>query len=379
MEEKTISNEQNFEEFITYLISHPKEYRDYLLDLMIENNATDMYLTYNEPPVLRIMDQVHRLKQLPVFEDNILTEVAYMFMDDVEWELFRKNKDIDLWYSYKWRRFRLNISYQQKHIMVVIRLLAEKVPTIDELGLPSVLKKLTKKKSWIILLAWPTWSWKSTTLAAMIEEINQNFKKHIITIEDPIEYVFEPKQSVIEQKQLGSDVKSFASALRSALRQKPDVILFWEMRDLDSIQNAITLAETWHLVLTTIHSRSSAQTITKIIDAFPSNQQNQIRIQIAETITAIISQRLLPRKDNKWMIPVHEIMINNVAIANLIRENQISQINNIIQTHKKDGMQLLEDDLLDKISNWLISVESAISTANNPNYIMNELKNRGIL
>jgi len=213
----------------------------------------------------------------------------------------------------------------------------------------------------------------------MIEEINQNFPKHIITIEDPIEYVFEPKKCIIEQKQLWTDVTSYAKALRSALRQKPDVILFWEMRDLDSIQNAITLAETWHLVLTTIHSRSSAQTITKIIDAFPSNQQNQIRIQIAETITAIISQRLLPKKWGNWLVPVHEIMINNTAIANLIRENQIAQIKNILQTHKKEWMVLLEDDLIEKISSWLISIDIAMMAANNPSYLMNELKNRWIL
>lgn len=354
------------------------KYKDQLLQLMIENKASDMYLTYWENPSLRVFDKVYKIWQLPILDENQLNQIWYSFMDDIEWEYFRENLDIDLWRSFNWRRFRINISKQQKQIMIVVRLLAWNIPTIDQSWLPEIFKKLISRKSWIILVAGPTWSGKSTTLASMIEEVNSNMEKHIITIEDPIEYVFEAKKSLIEQKQLWSDVHTFSSALKAALRQKPDVILFWEMRDLDSIKNAITLAETWHLVLSTIHSKSSSQTINKIIDSFPSDQQNQIRIQLSDTILAIISQRLAKRKDGNWMVAVHEIMTNNSAVSNLIRENQIKQINNIIQTNRAEGMCLLEENLIDLIEDNTISYDTAISIANNPSYIENEIKSRWI-
>lgn len=361
------------------LAKNPEKYKSYLLKMMIDNNASDMYLTYDEPPCLRIYNTVYRINQLPILNDEQLSEIAYMLMDDIEWEHFREQLDIDLWASYEWRRFRINISRQQKHIMIVIRLLAEKIPTISDLWLPEVFKDMIKKTSWIILLAWPTGSWKSTTLAAMIEDINTNYAKHIITIEDPIEYVFEPKKSIVEQKQLWSDVLSFWKALKSALRQKPDVILFWEMRDLESIKNAITLAETWHLVLSTIHSKSSAQTINKIIDSFPADQQNQVKIQLSETLLSIVSQRLLKKKDWKWVVAVQEIMINNTAISNLIRENQIKQIDNVIQTNKWVWMQLLEEHIIEVLWKWMIDMDTALANANNQNYILSEIKNRWMI
>lgn len=364
---------------IRKLMDNPDKYKDYLLKMMIDNKASDMYLTVNEPPCLRIYDKVYRISQLPRFDWEVLTQLAYMFMDDLEWEHFRENLDLDLWWSYWWRRFRINISRQQKTIMIVSRLLSEKIPTLQELNLPSIFSDLVKTKSWIILMAWPTWSWKSTTLAAMIQEINLNYQKHLITIEDPIEYVFPPEKSIIEQKQLWSDVLSFNRALRAALRQKPDVILFWEMRDLESIEKAVTLAETWHLVLSTIHSKSSSQTINKIIDSFPAEQQNQIRIQLSETLVSVISQRLLRKKDWSWMVAAHEIMINNTAISNLIRENQIKQINNVIQTSKWQWMQLLEEHLIELLEKWHIDLDNAVATANNPGYITSEIKNRWII
>lgn len=366
-------------EEIMNLIKNPDHYKNYLLKMMIDNWASDMYLTFNEPPCLRIYDKVHRIAQLPVFNDETLTEIAYMFMDDLEWEHFRENFDLDLWWSFDWRRFRINISKQQKHIMIVFRLLADKIPTLDDLWLPDVFKELVTRKSWIILMAWPTWSWKSTTLAAMIQEVNLNYSKHLITIEDPIEYVYPPAKCIVEQKQLGSDILSFSKWLKAALRQKPDVILFWEMRDLDSIKNAITLAETWHLVLSTIHSKSSAQTVNKIIDTFPADQQNQIRIQLSETLTAVISQRLLRKKDWKWMVAAQEIMINNSAIWNLIRENQIKQINNVIQTNRWVWMKLLEEHLIELLEKNQVDLNTALSVSNNPQYVVWEIKNRWLI
>jgi len=376
-EERNINNPISDE--ILQLTKNPEAYKNYLLQMMIDNKASDMYLTYNEPPVLRIYDEAYRISQLPILNTEQLTEVAYMFMDESEWENFRKNLDLDIGRGYKNRRFRINISRQQKNIMIVSRLLAEKIPTLDDLNLPPIFRDIIQRKSGIILMAWPTWSWKSTTLAAMIQEINLRFKKHIITIEDPVEYVFQPANCVIEQKQLWTDVVSFSRALRAALRQKPDVILFWEMRDLESIENAVTLAETWHLVISTIHSKSSAQTVNKIIDSFPSDQQNQIRIQLAETLVAIISQRLIKKKDKSWLVAALEIMINTPATWNLIRENQIKQINNVIQTSKWMWMQLLEEHLIELVERGKIDIDSAIANSNNPGYIQSEIKNRWII
>ena len=360
------TNDKKIDDRLIELTKKPADYLKYLLSIMIKTKASDMYLTLNESPVVRVFEQLHRIDQLPIMDIETLDAVGYQFLSDFEWERFRENLDIDVGYSYGWRRFRINISRQQKSVMIVIRLLAEKIPTLTELWLPPIFFELINKRSWIIILAWPTGSWKSTTLAAMIEEINSTMWKHIITIEDPIEYVFEPKKSVVEQKQLWTDILTFPKALRSALRQKPDVILFWEMRDLESIQNAITLAETGHLVLTTIHSKSASQTINKIIDAFHADQQNQIRIQLSETLLSIISQRLINKLDWSWVSIALEIMINTPAVANLIRENQTGQINNIIQTWKQHSMKLLEEDLQNLVDNKQITFEEALSNANLP-------------
>lgn len=350
--------------------------RDNLLDLMITKWCSDMYLTVWEPPCIRLNSDVVRLDNFEKLEQEIIWNIASSFLTETEEDLFFENWDIDLWWGYRNRRFRLNISKQQKNMMIVIRLLSAKVPTIDEVWLPGLFKDIVKKKGWIILLAWPTGSGKSTTLAALIQEINETESKHIITIEDPIEYVFTPKKSIIEQKQLWTDVISFARALKSCLRQNPDVILFGEMRDPESIKYAITLAETGHLVLSTIHSKSSAQTISKIADSFPSDQQNQVRLQLSETLIAVVSQRLVRRKDESWFIPAFEIMMNNTAVWNIIRKNEIEQLSNVLQTNKKFWMQTLEEHLIDLVLRNEIDLEEALRNANDPDYIVNDLKTR---
>jgi twitching motility protein PilT len=255
-------------------------------------------------------------------------------MNEEDKNNYKKYLSADIGMSMHGRRYRVNVSRQRDHLMIVARLLEEKVPTVDERGLPQIFKQLTHKTNGIIFVAGPTGSGKSTTLAAMIEEINRNKARHIITIEDPIEYVFSPKKSIIEQKQLGKDVVTFASAMKYALRQRPDVILFGEARDPDSLRNAIALAETGHLVITTIHSRSAEQTINKIIAMFPADEQPQIRNQISENMTAIIIQKLLRTKDGKAMVPAHEILLNNTAVENTIRENKLNQIKNVIYTSR---------------------------------------------
>ena len=329
-------------QFADWKILSSENYLYYLLNLMIQYWSSDIYFTYSEEPALRICWEIYRLTNLPKLTDSILENFTKVLMNPEDIDTYNKNLSCDIGYSVHWRRYRVNISRQRDHKMIVIRLLEEKVPTIDSRWLPQILKTLTKKTNGLIFVAGPTWSWKSTTLAAMIEEINMNRACHVITIEDPIEYVFEPKKAVFEQKQLWKDVISFASAMKYALRQRPDVILLWESRDPESLRNAIALAETWHLVLTTIHSRSAEQTLNKIISMFPAEEQPAIKNQIAENMTAIIVQKLMRNSNWTNMIPAHEILMNNTAVENIIRENNINnEIKNIIkwEAHPKETLE----------------------------------------
>ena len=357
----------------------PENYLSYLFQLMIDNKASDIYFTYGEEPALRIYWNVLRIKIAPKLEDSTLEAISNVLMTEEDVDLYKQYLSCDLWQSVHWRRYRINISRQRGHKMIVARLLEEKIPTIHELWLPDILRTLTKKTSGIVFVAWPTWSWKSTTLAAMIEEINQNRACHIITIEDPIEYIFDPKKSIFEQKQLWKDVVSFASAMKYAMRQRPDVILFWETRDVESLKNAIALAETWHLVLTTIHSRSAEQTINKIIAMVPEDEQPTIKNQISENMTAIVVQKLLRTVDGEWMVPAHEILLNNVAVENTIRENKMNQLKNVMYTYRANGMCLLEDDLLRLVKKWKITVEMALFNANDRGALKRELGENWLL
>ena len=358
---------------------NPENYMLYLLQLMIQNKSSDIYFTYGEEPALRIFGEVHRVQAAPKLEDSTLEAISNILMTQEDQELYKQNLSCDLWYSVHGRRYRVNISRQRWHKMIVARLLEEKIPSIHELWLPEILKTLTKKTSGIVFVAWPTWSWKSTTLAAMIEEINTTRPCHVITIEDPIEYIFEPKRSIFEQKQLGKDVISFASAMKYAMRQRPDVILFWETRDTESLKNAIALAETWHLVLTTIHSRSAEQTINKIISMVPEDEQPIIKNQISENLTAVVVQKLLRTTDGKWMVPAHEILLNNKAVENTIRENKMNQLRNVMYTYRNSGMSLLEDDLIRLIKERKITAEIAMFNANDRATLKRELAENGLV
>ena len=352
---------------------NPENYLLYLLQLMIENKSSDIYFTYGEEPALRIYGEVHRVTNAPKLEDETLEAIANILMTDEDQDLYKINLSCDLCYSVHGSIDRINISRQRWHKMIVARLLEEKIPTIQELWLPDILKTLTKKTSGIVFVAWPTGSWKSTTLAAMIEEINTTRACHVITIEDPIEYIFDPKKSIFEQKQLGKDVISFASAMKYAMRQRPDVILFWETRDPESLRNAIALAETWHLVLTTIHSRSAEQTINKIISMVPEDEQPIIKNQISENLTAVVVQKLLRTADWNGMVPAHEILLNNKAVENTIRENKMNQLRNVMYTYRWSGMCLLEDDLARLVKDKKITAEMAMFNANDRATMKREL------
>ena len=359
-------------------ITDPREYLQYLLKVHIDYAASDSYFTYGEEPALRVNDEIYRLVGLDKFSDEMLNQIASHLMDEKDKKLFNENLSVDIGYIAHERRFRINISQQSGHIMIVFRLFAEKVPTLDDLRMPPVFKNLMQKTNGIIFVAGPTGSGKSTTLAAMIEEININKQKHIITLEDPIEYLFQPKKSLIEQKQLGKDIISFASAMKYALRQRPDVILFGEARDPEWIRNAIALAETGHLVLTTIHSRSAAQTINKIISMFPADEQSQVRNQLSDTMAAIIVQKLA-KKVWGGMLPVQEILLNNTAVENIIRENKLNQLNNTIYTNRNQGMQLLEDHIIYLASKGFIDINNSINLANDTDYLIRELAAKGLI
>ncbi|EQK44577.1 type IV pilus twitching motility protein PilT [Paraclostridium bifermentans] len=258
-------------------------------------------------------------------------------------------------------RFRVNIYKQQDSYAIAARIINSKIPDLETLGLPNVVKEFAKKENGLVLVTGPTGSGKSTTLASILDSINKNFQKHIITLEDPIEYIYNRKNSIISQREIGKDTKNFKSGLKSVLRQDPDVILIGEIRDEETLATALTAAETGHLVFSTLHTIGAAQTIDRIIDMFQANQQNQIRMQLSSVCEGIISQQLIPNINNEGMVAATEVMVSTSAIKNLIRDSKTHQISNIIQTGSKNGMQLMDQDLVNLFKRRKISKESVIN------------------
>lgn len=258
-------------------------------------------------------------------------------------------------------RFRVNIYKQQDSYAIAARIINSKIPDLETLGLPNVIKEFAKKENGLVLVTGPTGSGKSTTLASILDFINKNFQKHIITLEDPIEYIYNRKNSIISQREIGKDTKNFKSGLKSVLRQDPDVILIGEIRDEETLATALTAAETGHLVFSTLHTIGAAQTIDRMIDMFQANQQNQIRMQLSSVCEGIISQQLIPNINNEGMIAATEVMVSTSAIKNLIRDSKTHQISNIIQTGSKNGMQLMDQDLVNLFKRRKISKESVIN------------------
>lgn len=258
-------------------------------------------------------------------------------------------------------RFRVNIYKQQDSYAIAARIINSKIPDLETLGLPNVVKEFVKKENGLVLVTGPTGSGKSTTLASILDSINKNFQKHIITLEDPIEYIYNRKNSIISQREIGKDTKNFKSGLKSVLRQDPDVILIGEIRDEETLATALTAAETGHLVFSTLHTIGAVQTIDRIIDMFQANQQNQIRMQLSSVCEGIISQQLIPNINNEGMVAATEVMVSTSAIKNLIRDSKTHQISNIIQTGSKNGMQLMDQDLVNLFKRRKISKESVIN------------------
>jgi len=344
--------------------------RDQLLQVMIDNKGSDMFITVGTHPAIKISGEITSIDQdLWAFTWKDTFEFTQSLLDENQLLRLKEEKNLDFSFSYAGARFRGNISFQMGNYMVVVRLLNAHVPDIESLWLTDVYKDVTKLWQGLVLVTGPTGSWKTTTLAAMINYINENYAKHIITIEDPIEYIHVHKKSIIEQKEVGRDVPDYETALIGAMRQAPQIILFWEMRNKKEVEMALTLAETGHLVFSTLHTRSAAQTISRVIDIFSDSEKEQVRMQLSDALVAVFSQRLLKMTDGTGVKMVKEILINNSAVANLIRENDIHQIPTSMQMWKREGMQLLEDDIISLIQTWVITQEEGMRFANNPRLI----------
>lgn len=333
-----------------------------LLSKTVKEKASDLHLTVGVPPIIRVNGELKNLVKEKLTAKDTEKYVKEILKD--MYEEYERKGEIDTSVSIsKIGRFRVNVYKQRGSHAIAIRVVTLKIPTLNDLKMPSVIKELTKKKRGLIVVTGPTGSGKSTTLAAMINEINATRALHIITLEDPIEYLHKHNKSIINQREIGKDTLSYKAALRAALREDPDVILVGEMRDLETISIALTAAETGHLVLSTLHTVGAAKTVDRIIDVFPPYQQQQVKVQLSTVLQGIISQQLIPKKDSNGRIASLEIMISNSAIQNLIREGKTHQIQSSIQTGNKYGMKTMDMSIAELYRNKLISYENAINAA----------------
>ena len=338
---------------------------DQIVDEGLKRVASDIHITVGIPPNLRINGALIHLGDKPLSPSDT-EELVKQTLSERQFEVLKDKGEVDFSYASPGKgRFRVNAYIQRGSYGMALRIIPLEIPTMQQLGLPSVISDLTRLPRGLILVTGPTGSGKSTTLATMIDQINRERNVHIMTLEDPIEYLHRHQKSIVNQREIGSDSQSFSSALRGALRQDPDVILVGEMRDLDTISIAITAAETGHLVLSTLHTLGAAKTIDRIIDVFPPYQQQQVRVQLASVIQAVISQQLLPKADGKGRVAAHEIMIATPAIRNLIREDKIHQIDTSIQTGGKFRMQTMDSSLVDLYNRGLIRKDIALTQAVN--------------
>jgi twitching motility protein PilT len=322
-----------------------------LLIFAIENHGSDLHVSSGEQPYIRIHGEMRKV-ELPNLDKEAVHNMIYGILNDQQRKVYEENLELDFSFALgEYGRFRGNVFKQERGDAAVFRAIPNIIPSFEDLGLPKVLQDIARLEKGLVLVTGPTGSGKSTTLATMVDLINNEEKGHIITIEDPIEFVHHSKNCLVNQRELGPNTKSFANALRSALREDPDVILVGEMRDLETIQLALTAAETGHLVFGTLHTSGAPSTVTRVIDVFPAGQQNQVRSMLADSVQAIVTQALFKRKDGKGRIASFEILLANPAVRNLIREGKIFQILSIMQTSKGMGMQTMEasvQQLLDR-------------------------------
>ncbi len=339
---------------------------DDLLHEMASLGSSDLHLAVGLPPMIRKDGGLKRLNY-ELLKPMILQRIIYDILNDEQIQKFEEAWELDMsYYVQNLARFRVNIYKDRGNLAGAFRIIPMKTPTIEEMGLPKVLGELCDKPRGLILVTGPTGSGKSTTLAAMVHKINLEQEQHIITIEDPVEFVHNHIKSIVNQREVGTDTKAFANALRAAMREDPDVILVGEMRDLDTMQNAIRAAETGHLVFATLHTNSASSTVDRIVDSFPAEQQEQIRLMLSNSLQAILCQQLLPRASGKGRIAAMEILLGTPAVRNLIRESKSHQLTSTIQTSGGIGMQTMDQHLKELYQNGMVTYDDAIAKAMSP-------------
>ena len=348
------------------------DFADVLLEVL-NLNASDLHITAGTPPMVREKGRLRALDH-PVMSSQMTREIIYSILTNDQRKKLENEWQIDFAYSIPGKaRFRVNAYFQRASLGAAFRLIPNEMPELDSLGLPPVLRDFTKKPRGFVLVTGPTGSGKSTTLAAMLDVINRERHEHIMTIEDPIEFLHHHKSCVVNQREIGSDAQSFSLGLKAALRQDPDVILVGEMRDLDTISTAITAAETGHLVYATLHTQDAAQTVDRIIDVFPGEQQSQVRIQLANSLVGVSTQQLVPTADGRGRAVACEVMIANTAIRALIRDGKVHQIHNAMASGRRVGMQSMDDSLAGLVRRGVVNAEQAMRRAQNPDDLARSL------
>ncbi|MFT3685004.1 MAG: type IV pilus twitching motility protein PilT [Phycisphaerales bacterium] len=350
---------------------------DRLLETVVREGASDLHLTVGRPPVVRLHGHLVDLKTKVLDSDDMVALMKSITPESKQAELSEQG-GTDFGFSFgDASRFRVSIFKQRGDIAMVLRRIPNKLLTFEQIGLPDICRELIRRPRGLFLITGPTGSGKTTSLATMIDYINMNYDRHIVTMEDPIEYYHYHKKSIVNQREVGTDVPSFSEALKRVLRSDPDCILVGEMRDLETIEAAIRAAETGHLVFGTLHTTGAAKTIDRVVDAFPQAQQNQIRVQLSTVLIAVLSQALLPREDTKGLIAAYEFLVMTPAISNLIREGKTFRIDSMIQTGKKFGMQLLDDHLWAHYMAGKINAEEMVDKAKNPGELRDKVHKLG--
>ena len=338
---------------------------DNLVELVIKEGASDLHISEGRNPYVRISGQLIPLTKYPKFTKELMGNITNSVLIDSKKEDFKKRQSADFAYSHKNERFRAHVYVEGQRVCMAFRHIPKEIPTLADLNLPNLLENFARLKSGFFLVVGPTGHGKSTTLASLVEIINNERLENIITIEEPIEYLFTPKKSIIHQREVGIDTPSFASALHDAFRADVNVIMVGEMRDADTMATAVSAAETGHLVFSTLHTNNASQTVDRIIDSFEPSQQNQIRIQLAASLSGIFSQRLIP-KVSGGLVPAYELMVNNTAVSNLIRDRRTHELNMIIETGANEGMIDFNRCLADKVRKGEITLENAELYSTNP-------------
>src|SRR5437899_3257809 len=351
---------------------------DDLLEQMVAQGASDLHISVASPPAIRVRGHIHRLEGYEPLTPDDTRQLMYRILSSEQQKQFEIKRQLDFAYSMPGlARFRVNCYMQREAVGGAFRVIPQDIKSMEELNLPAALHELTEKPRGIVLVTGPTGSGKSTTLAAIVDEINRNRAEHILTVEDPIEFVHKHKRCIVNQREIGPDAISFAEALKAALRQDPDVILVGEMRDLETISTALTAAETGHLVFGTLHTQSAPSTIDRIIDVFPPSQQEQVRIMIANSLQAIVTQTLLPTADGAGRVAALEILLPDDAVRNLIRQGKVEQIYSVMQTNTSRGMQTMEQSLADLITRGVVEFEAGLSRSSRPNQLIAMLERAG--